>query len=93
MRSFGAVAFVLWFVFGIDVALAGDLPLPATAAPSLPPIDKAYASSAHLAGAYLGINGGYGVGSSQWTLGGFSSKRLHHWRFPFRRHGWLQLPG
>jgi outer membrane immunogenic protein len=73
VKSFGVVAFVLWSVFGIDVALAGDLPLPATAAPSLPPLDKAYASSARWAGAYLGINGGYGVGSSQWTLGGFSS--------------------
>ena len=73
MKSFGVVAFVLWSLFGVNVALADDLPLPTIGAPSLPPIGNAYASSAHWAGAYLGINGGYGVGSSQWTLGGFWS--------------------
>jgi hypothetical protein len=83
VKSFGVVAFVLWSLFGVNVALADDLPLPTIGAPSLLPIGNAYASSAHWAGAYLGINGGYGVGSSQWTLGGFWSNVFNTGGFLF----------
>jgi len=61
MRRFAA--FVLLSVAGASPAVAADLPLPS------PPGYDADALYAHWGGAYLGLNGGFGLGSSQWRQG------------------------
>jgi outer membrane immunogenic protein len=67
VRSF--VALMLLWTLGSGSALAADVPLPA-AEPVRPPIIyDANGPYTNWAGAYLGLNGGYGLGSSQWTLG------------------------
>ncbi len=70
VKSLG-VALVFLSLLGVGQARAADLPLPA--APSLPANDYATGAYARWGGAYVGINGGYGLGSSQWTLGGAPS--------------------
>jgi outer membrane immunogenic protein len=60
VRSF--VALVVLSVIGLSPAAAADLPLPS-------PNFDANAPYTHWGGAYLGLNGGFGVGSSQWTEG------------------------
>jgi outer membrane immunogenic protein len=55
------VAFIFLSVIGVSRAAAADLPLP-----SQPHYD-ANAPYAHWGGVYVGLNGGYGLGSSQWT--------------------------
>ena len=63
------VAFVLSLV-GVGRALAADLPLPAP----LPPASYYPAARpVNWGGVYLGINGGYGFGSSDWTNAGVST--------------------
>lgn len=64
MRPF--VAFIFLSVIAIAPAAAADLPLP-------PPNSDADAPYPHWGGAYLGLNGGFGLGSSQWTEGLFST--------------------
>jgi outer membrane immunogenic protein len=61
VRQFAA--FVLLSVAGASQVAAADLPLPS------PPGYDAEASYAHWGGAYLGLNGGFGLGSSQWRQG------------------------
>ncbi len=61
MRPF--VGFVFLSLIGISRAAAADLPLPA------PPVYDANGPYTHWGGAYVGINGGYGLGSSQWSQG------------------------
>jgi outer membrane immunogenic protein len=56
------VALVVLSVIGLSRAAAADLPLPS-------PNFDANAPYTHWGGAYLGLNGGFGVGSSQWTEG------------------------
>ena len=63
MKPFG-VALVLLCLVGVNQARAADLPLPAIGVPS-----SSANAYARWGGAYVGINGGYGLGSSQWTLG------------------------
>jgi outer membrane immunogenic protein len=62
------VALVLLSLVGVNQVRAADLPLPAIGVPGSPANDYANAY-ARWGGAYVGINGGYGSGSSQWTLG------------------------
>ncbi len=67
------VALVLLSLLGVNRVRAADLPLPAIAAPGSAANDYAGGAYARWGGAYVGINGGYGFGSSQWTLGGVPS--------------------
>ena len=56
-------------VLGSSPVLAADFPLPA-AEPARPPtIYDPSGPCTNWAGGYLGLNGGYALGSSQWTLG------------------------
>jgi outer membrane immunogenic protein len=57
------VAFVFFGAIAVSRAAAADFPLPSQ------PIADANAPYAHWGGAYLGLNGGFGLGSSQWTQG------------------------
>jgi outer membrane immunogenic protein len=56
-------AFVFLSVVGASRVVAADLPLPSQ------PRYEADAPYAHWGGVYLGLNGGFGLGSSQWTHG------------------------
>jgi outer membrane immunogenic protein len=56
------VALVVLSVIGLSRVAAADLPLPS-------PNFDAEAPYAHWGGTYLGLNGGFGVGSSQWSQG------------------------
>ena len=67
MRPF--VAFVLFSALGAGPLLAADFPPPAPEPMRLPVSYDANGPYTNWAGAYLGLNGGYGLGSSQWTLG------------------------
>lgn len=63
MKPFVVASVIL--SLGIGPAYAGDLP-----PPNPPGLTPQYdAPSSDWSGIYLGINGGYGFGSSQWTLG------------------------
>jgi outer membrane immunogenic protein len=66
-----SLALVILSLASVNWALAGDLSPPAIGPPGLPANDNV--SAARWGGAYLGINGGFGAGSSQWTLGGVPS--------------------
>ena len=67
MRS--CVALMLLSALGSGPVLAADFPLPAGELARLPVSYDANGPYTNWAGAYLGLNGGYGLGSSQWTLG------------------------
>ncbi len=67
MRSF--VAFLLSAMLGGSPVLAADFPLPAGEPIRAPVAYNANGPYTNWAGAYLGLNGGFGLGSSQWTLG------------------------
>ena len=67
MRS--CVALMLLSALGSGPVLAADFPLPAGEPARLPVSYDANGPYTNRAGAYLGLNGGYGLGSSQWTLG------------------------
>jgi outer membrane immunogenic protein len=67
VRSF--VALMLISALGSGPVLAADFPLPAAEPARLPTVYDANGPYTNWAGAYLGLNGGYGLGSSQWTLG------------------------
>ena len=67
MRSF--VALMLFCALGFEPALAADFPLPTAERARAPIIYDPNGPYTNWAGAYLGLNGGYGFGSSQWTLG------------------------
>ena len=67
MRS--CVALMLLSALGSGPVLAADFPLPAGEPARLPVSYDANGPYTNWAGAYLGLNGGYGLGSSQWTLG------------------------
>jgi outer membrane immunogenic protein len=63
------VALMLLLALGSGPALAADFPLPAAEPARLPTIYDTNGPDTNWAGAYLGLNGGYGLGNSQWTLG------------------------
>jgi outer membrane immunogenic protein len=63
------VALMLLSALGSGPVLAADFPLPAGEPARLPVSYDANGPYTNWAGAYLGLNGGYGLGSSQWTLG------------------------
>ena len=67
VRSF--VALTLLSALGSGPALAADFPLPTAEPPRPPTIYDPNGPYTNWAGAYLGLNAGYGFGSSQWTLG------------------------
>ena len=67
VRSF--VALMLLSALGSGPALAADFPLPTAEPPRPPTIYDPNGPYTNWAGAYLGLNAGYGFGSSQWTLG------------------------
>jgi outer membrane immunogenic protein len=67
VRSF--VALMLLSALGSGPVLAADFPLPTAEPATLPTVYDAEDPYSNWAGAYLGLNGGYGLGSSQWTLG------------------------
>jgi outer membrane immunogenic protein len=64
------VALVLLLAFGSSAARAADFPLPASESARPPTVYDANGPYKNWAGIYLGLNGGYGLGSSQWTIGG-----------------------
>jgi outer membrane immunogenic protein len=63
------VALMLLSALGSGPVLAADFPLPAGEPARLPVSYDANGPYTNWAGAYLGLNSGYGLGSSQWTLG------------------------
>lgn len=68
MKAIAAV--LLLSLFGVGHAVAADLPLPSPAPPTnyypvVPPVNWS--------GLYVGVNGGYGFGSSNWTNAGAST--------------------
>jgi len=56
-------------MLGGSPVLAADFPLPAGEPIRAPAAYDANGPYTNWAGAYLGLNGGFGLGSSQWTLG------------------------
>jgi outer membrane immunogenic protein len=71
MKQF-VVALCLVLLAGADRTRAADFPLPSQAAPSPPPL---YGTAPYpkWGGLYVGVNGGYGLGGSQWNLAGLPS--------------------
>jgi outer membrane immunogenic protein len=67
VRSF--LAFLLFSALGAGPVFAADFPTPAPEPMRLPKSYDTNGPYTNWAGAYLGLNGGYGLGSSQWTLG------------------------
>lgn len=65
MRSLVALMLIGWL--GFAPAVAADFPLPA--AEQVRTVYDPGRPYTNWSGAYLGVNGGYGLGSSQWTLG------------------------
>jgi outer membrane immunogenic protein len=63
------VALLLLSALAFQPALAADFPLPTAEPARTPSFYDANGPYTNWAGAYLGLNGGYGQGSSQWTLG------------------------
>ena len=70
MKAFGAALVLSLALLGAERALAAGLPMPGPA--PIPP-NSYYPVSPPLnwGGVYIGLNGGYGLGSSNWsnTLG------------------------
>jgi outer membrane immunogenic protein len=71
MKAFGAALVLLLSLLGAERALAADIPLPGGA--PVPP-NSYYPSSyypvsppVNWGGVYIGVNGGYGVGTSNWS--------------------------
>jgi outer membrane immunogenic protein len=67
VRSF--VALMLLAALGVEPTLAADFPFPTAEPARAPIVYDPNGPYTNWAGAYLGLNGGYGLGSSQWTLG------------------------
>jgi outer membrane immunogenic protein len=67
-----SVALLVLLASGSGAAWAADFPLPASE-PRPPAIYDANGPYTNWAGIYLGLNGGYGLGSSQWMIGGNGS--------------------
>jgi outer membrane immunogenic protein len=67
VRSF--VALTLLSALGSSAAWGADFPLPASEPARLPTFYDANGPYTNWSGAYLGLKGGYALGSSQWTLG------------------------
>jgi outer membrane immunogenic protein len=67
VRTF--VAWALLLLLGSSPVLGADFPAPAWDAARLPTPYDTNGPYTNWAGPYLGLNGGYGLGSSQWTLG------------------------
>jgi outer membrane immunogenic protein len=63
------IALLLLLASGSSAVWAADFPLPVSE-PRPPAIYDANGPYTNWAGIYLGLNGGYGLGSSQWTIGG-----------------------
>jgi outer membrane immunogenic protein len=63
------VALMLLAALGFEPASAADFPLPAAEPVRPPTIYDPNGPYTNWAGGYLGLNGGYGLGNSQWTLG------------------------
>jgi outer membrane immunogenic protein len=61
---------VVALLAGVGRVMAADMPLP-QAAPVPPPVY--YPAYYNWSGIYLGLNGGYGFGQSQWSVAGVSS--------------------
>ncbi|MGC1777279.1 MAG: outer membrane protein [Xanthobacteraceae bacterium] len=77
MKRFLISATLLWTAVGGVSALAADLPEPGPLPPQapvayIPTVAPVY----NWGGIYFGVNGGYGFGSSQWTIGGVQSGNL-----------------
>ena len=68
MRSF--VALLVLLASGSSAVWAADFPLPASEPGRPSTIYDANGPYTNWAGVYLGLNGGYGLGSSQWMIGG-----------------------
>jgi outer membrane immunogenic protein len=64
------VAFSFLSLAGTIAAAAADFPPPWQNASGPPGVYSTAATSKSWGGVYLGLNGGYGLGSSQWSLGG-----------------------
>jgi outer membrane immunogenic protein len=64
------VALVFVSLVGIGRPLAADFPPPVQSAPVPPPVYNPMVPSKSWSGFYLGVNGGYALGSSQWSLNG-----------------------
>jgi outer membrane immunogenic protein len=64
------VAFVALLAVSAGVASAADFPLPASEPARPATFYDSRGPYTNWAGAYLGLNGGYAAGSSQWSIGG-----------------------
>ena len=75
MKAFGAALVLSLALLGAERALAAELPMPGPA--PIPP-NSYYPVSppVNWGGVYVGLNGGYGLGSSNWsnTLGSASPR-------------------
>jgi outer membrane immunogenic protein len=88
VRSF--VALLLLLAFGPGVASAADLPLPEPSRPATFYDEKG--PYTNWAGAYLGLNGGYALGSSQWTMGGLGTDVFNTSGFVFGGTAGFNIP-
>jgi hypothetical protein len=79
-------------VLGSAPVLAADFPLPAAEPARLPTIYDPNGPYTNWAGAYLGLNGGYALGSSQWTLGLFGTDVFNTNGFLFGRPSGSTFP-
>ncbi len=66
MKAFGAALVLSLSLLGAQHALAADLPLPG-GAPIPPSSYYPVSPPVNWGGVYIGLNGGYGLGSSNWT--------------------------
>jgi outer membrane immunogenic protein len=64
------VASVFALLLGIGRPPAADFPPPVQWAPVPPPVYSAVTPGKSWSGFYVGVNGGYALGSSQWSLNG-----------------------
>jgi outer membrane immunogenic protein len=88
VRSFVALLFLL--AFGSCGASAADLPLPEPSRPATFYDEKG--PYTNWAGAYLGLNGGYALGSSQWTMGGLGTDVFNTNGFVFGGTAGFNIP-
>ena len=66
MKSFSVALVLSLSLLGAEHALAADLPLPG-GAPSPPSSYYPVSPPVNWGGVYIGLNGGYGIGRSDWT--------------------------
>jgi len=66
MKRITAAVVLLFSVIAADGVRAADMPLPPASAPAPPAVYPAYSALYDWRGFYVGLNGGYGFGTSSW---------------------------